>query len=64
MIITGQKVSICIGVLAISTSLFGIIGNLAFNDNYSYVSIGLGMVSGVSLLSLYLNKKCDVKQYK
>lgn len=64
MIITGKKVGLCGGILAISTSLFGIIGNLAFNNNYSYVAIGLGIVSGVMLFSLCLNKKCDVKQCK
>lgn len=64
MIITGKKVGVCGGVLAISTSLFGIIANLVFNANYSYVVIGLGIVSAVILFSVCLNKKSDVKQCK
>ena len=56
MIITGKKVGLFVGTLAILSSIFTLASNLLYTEGFSYVAIGLGLFSGVTLFSLCSNK--------
>ncbi|EJO5348445.1 hypothetical protein NRP93_002572 [Clostridium botulinum] len=56
MIITGKKVGIFVGFLAVLITLIMLIGNILFNKNFSYTAIGLGSICGAMLLFLSAKK--------
>lgn len=56
MIITGKKVGMFAGTLAILCSIFTLASNLLYKGTFSYVAIGLGLFSGVMLFVLCSNR--------
>ena len=56
MVITGKKVGIFAGTLAILSSVFTLACNLLYKESFSYVAISLGLFSGVTLFVLCRNK--------
>ncbi|MGH4139679.1 hypothetical protein [Clostridium sp.] len=56
MIITGKKVGMLAGTLAILSSIFTLASNLLYKNSYSYVAIGLSLFSGVTLFVLCSNR--------
>lgn len=56
MIITGKKVGMFGGTLAILSSIFALSSNLLYNKDFSYVAITLGLFSGVALFVLCWDK--------
>ncbi|MBU3188472.1 hypothetical protein K9O30_03750 [Clostridium bowmanii] len=56
MVITGKKVGMLAGTLAILSSIFTLAGNLLYNESFSYVAIGLALFSGVTLFVLCSNR--------
>jgi hypothetical protein len=53
MNIDGDKILIAVGILGFIAAIYMIIANIYFNKDYSYIAIGAGLIS---LLSLFLIK--------
>lgn len=57
MIITGKKVGMFVGFLAVLVTAIMLISNILFEKNFSYIAIGLGSISGAMLLLILSTEK-------
>ncbi|MEK6265688.1 MAG: hypothetical protein N2B06_13125 [Clostridium sp.] len=57
MIITGKKVGMFVGILAVLVSVIMLISNILFEKNLAYIAIWLCSISGAMLLLLLSTKK-------